>query len=155
MRVIFLDFDGVLNSIMWAEARTAENRGNLYGLDHEAVQRLARLVDAVGAKIVVSSTWRKNRTVERLIELLKDAGYPGDPPVIGKTPVLWRNEKGERLERGHEIQQWLDENPGVESFVILDDDSDMAHLKDRLVRTGNCCGLRDFHFDDVERKFKQ
>jgi hypothetical protein len=53
--------------------------------------------------------------------------------------------------RGQEIQAWLDGAPRygieVESFVILDDDSDMVHLADRLVKTSFETGLLDEHVD--------
>lgn len=38
--------------------------------------------------------------------------------VIGATPRLGRK-------RGYEIQEWLDNNPDVTHYVILDDNSDM------------------------------
>ena len=43
--------------------------------------------------------------------------------------------------RGIEIQTWLDENPGVEKFIILDDDSDMVHLMPHLLQTDGEFGL--------------
>lgn len=61
--------------------------------------------------------------------------------VIGVTPV--RNN----LERGHEIQEWLDSHSGIESFVIIDDDKDMAHLLPRLVHTPFATGLEECHAD--------
>ena len=54
----------------------------------------------------------------------------------------------ERLERGMEIAEWLKGHPEVTSFVILDDCSDMAELKHRLVLTNPIDGLDD---PDVER----
>ena len=47
------------------------------------------------------------------------------------------------VRRGLEIQKWLDDNPQGENvvFVILDDDSDMEHLMDRLVQTDHEFGL--------------
>jgi len=49
------------------------------------------------------------------------------------------------------IQEWLNgyiKNHLVESFVILDDDEDMAHLAHRLVKTNPEVGLTA---EDVER----
>ena len=48
-------------------------------------------------------------------------------------------------ERGHEIQEWLDRHPETESFVILDDGTDMAHLASYLVNTDFANGLEDKH----------
>lgn len=51
------------------------------------------------------------------------------------------------VERGHEIQRWLSEHPEVTSFAILDDDTDMAHLYDRLVLTDCEDGLQAEHVE--------
>jgi hypothetical protein len=77
---------------------------------------------------------------------LKDCGVKGK--LVGMTPDLC-HQKGSHLiveakERGHEIQAWLDtQNSNVESFVILDDDSDMAHLLSKLVQTKFEFGLTE------------
>jgi hypothetical protein len=49
------------------------------------------------------------------------------------------------VERGHEIQAWLDTHPdlNVTSFVIIDDDADMAHLLHRLVAVEFETGLTE------------
>ena len=45
-------------------------------------------------------------------------------------------------DRGHEIQTWRDRSPITsESFVIIDDASEMAHLLPWLVRTDSELGL--------------
>jgi hypothetical protein len=59
---------------------------------------------------------------------------------------------GEERGRGHEIQAWLDaraRRQTIESFVILDDSADMAHLLPRLVRTPFATGLGDEHVDQA------
>ena len=64
---------------------------------------------------------------------------------IGNTPYF-TDEK-----RGIEIQNWIDNNWNNEiynNFVILDDDSDMEHLMNHLVKTNNNLGLQD---SDVEK----
>lgn len=50
--------------------------------------------------------------------------------------------------RGAEIAAWLAEQADVESFVILDDDSDMGHLAHRLVETDCVIGLTQ---EDADR----
>ena len=143
MKIIFLDFDGVLNSRRWIE-----EHHHLFPDDHifmhenvdeQAVARVQKIIDATGAKIVISSTWRLLNSLEKLKKLLAAHGLSGE--VIGVTP------RGNRGERGDEIQTWVDENGPIESFVILDDDSDMAHLMDKLVQTTFDLGLQDEHVD--------
>ena len=99
-----------------------------------AVAALNLVTDLTPARIVISSTWRKGRTLMQLREILADQGVTGT--MIGKTG---NDETGIR---GREIQAFLDEH-GLEpdDCVILDDDADMEHLLPRLVRTGWDAGL--------------
>ena len=53
MKIIFLDFDGVIT--------TPASRGCLSA---QKMQLVKKIVDATGAKIVISSSWRR-RDVER------------------------------------------------------------------------------------------
>lgn len=141
--IIFLDIDGVLNN------QGCYRPGNVgkYGRnpDPQCIAALNSILDATGAEIVVSSTWRMGRTVEQLREMLTAWGVRGR--VVGATPTGC--EEGALIvpgmRRGHEIGAWLVEHPEVERFVILDDDADMAHLMFRLVRTDFSRGLTKDH----------
>ncbi len=56
MKIIFLDIDGVLNSRQYdAERGTAE--GNI---DVSRLLLLKQLIDQTGAKIVLTSSWRRH-----------------------------------------------------------------------------------------------
>lgn len=145
--VIFLDVDGVLNSIDYAERCNAEGRrwGGHHFIDPAAVARLDALVRATGARVVVSSSWRIGTRTWKLQRLLAEKGFTGR--LDGRTPILrpWRGGRGRtRIERGDEIACWMSQH-GIEAerVVILDDDSDMAHLAPRLVRTAHGLGLTD------------
>lgn len=116
MKVIFLDFDGVL-----VTAHDRFTAGSPF-----CVSLLNHITYETGAKLVVSSMWRIGRDTEELQTLLKEWEVEGE--CIGKTPVMHDKE------RGDEIQAWLDEHSEVTSFVILDDDSDMAHLRGKWVK---------------------
>lgn len=118
MRIIFLDFDGVLNSHEFI-ARVPPN-GGVVGLDPIACERLVDLVERTEARVVVSSTWRHNRDRRQLSDLL---GFN----VLGRTPRWLHKTPGgiyAAESRGQEIQAWLDaaDDYGreVESFVIID-----------------------------------
>lgn len=146
MHVVFLDIDGVLNSgkhfmDMEGEPRSHGRLGDeqyaKYMLDPEAVARLNRIFDATKAVAVISSSWRIAHSLPAISWMLRYRGFTGK--VIGATPV----SSGQR---GDEIQEWLDLVP-VESFVILDDDSDMQHLRPFLVKTSFPYGLLDEHVD--------
>jgi hypothetical protein len=138
MKLVFLDFDGVMNDYAWLGGPWCASR-----LDPKLVVRLNAIVERTGAKVVVSSSWRHGTEVDALRAILVQAGFRGE--VIDKTPVLahWFNGVP-WLVRGHEIQAWLGccADP-VESFVILDDDADMAMLLPWLVRTFCEAGMQD------------
>ncbi len=149
MKVVFLDFDGVLNG-------TVENKGERGGLaefgtalwcseqiDEALVERLNAIVEATDAVVVISSSWRNVHPLNKLRQMLYIAGFRGS--VIGDTPRLHRRPDGVPQHREHEIQAWLDAaGSGVTSFVILDD-LDMGFLGERLVRTPVQFGLDDDH----------
>jgi hypothetical protein len=134
--IIFLDFDGVLNSSRFV--KDLGEKWTMNEIDPVAVQRLNKIVEATGAKIVISSTWRILSSLDELKKIIADNG--GRVDIIGETPDLgW--------ERGHEIQAWLDGNPGHDNFIILDDNSDMVHLTPRLIQSTWEYGLQEIHVD--------
>ena len=119
MKVIFLDFDGVLNVI-------PQGHDDFGGVFHpEFVENLRRVLDETGAKLVISSTWR-HMGLERLNRMWKQRQYPGE--IIGITPDLrWSDDfEGEtKMVRGDEIQAYLHWYSEITNYVILDDDTDM------------------------------
>lgn len=137
MKVIFLDIDGVLNSVEWLnrypEVRLRDQ------VDPEAVAVLNNIIDKTGAKVVISSSWRIFHSLNFIKQVLENSGFRGE--IVGKTP-------GGGGVRGPQIQEWLDNNP-VESFVILDDSADMEHLLPKLVRTDCQYGLQEKHVEEA------
>ena len=63
MKVIFLDIDGVLNSLDCKE----KIEGYLF-VEDKKIALLKELIDATGAKIVLSSTWRRGWYCKEYIE---------------------------------------------------------------------------------------
>ncbi|HEX7330377.1 MAG TPA: HAD domain-containing protein [Pyrinomonadaceae bacterium] len=150
MKVIFLDFDGVLcnhESISAGYKDRTEPEQDPYGPHADCIAALNRIIEKTGALIVVSSTWRKCvNPSTRMRDTLSRWGVIGQ--VVGTTPIL-NGDQFAYKRRGSEIQLWLDTvRTPVTSFVILDDDSDMAHLRHRLVRTTMERGLTA---EDAER----
>lgn len=106
MIVLFLDIDGVLNSEEYA---LSLGKGGMLGINPEAVKILDRILDATGAKLVISSSWRVSKDL--LADIRANVGE-----YIGVTPRLSGI-------RGKEVRAWLKDNP-VDRYAILDDDSD-------------------------------
>lgn len=167
MKICFLDIDGVMNSAQFSLAQNRDwirrmakysasksmKKGpkptqSIYSWDPVTVSNLQFIIEKVpDLKIVVSSTWRKYFKTEGMKEHFEKNHL--DPElIIGCTPSLPQEHLFRSVDRGLEIQAWIDEwnkdKPDKikeEDLVILDDDSDMAHLKHRLIQTDGATGL--------------
>lgn len=129
MNIIFLDIDGVL-----VNRESLMKNSGLKAQGHPAcVEALNKIIKESHADIVISSTWRFDG-LDKMRSLLGRWGVNGF--VLDCTPDLNRKEGNIWLSanRGQEIEAWTKEK-NINSFVILDDDSDMGPLKHRLVQT--------------------
>jgi hypothetical protein len=116
MTIIFLDIDGVLrthksdleNSILLNQEIPIRVYDRKF--DSKAVSNINYITHYTNAKIVVSSTWRNNFTLQELKQIFKDRGITTD--IIDKTEI--------GLTRGEEIREWLDRNE-VTNYVVIDD----------------------------------
>ncbi len=153
MKIIFLDFDGVLNSLQsfkyWDKKRNQQDwEKDLRDAQVSLLEYMADefcpicvnnveelIIRTPGVKIVVSSSWRVGRTIEDLKQILKFSPTIGDA-IIDVTESL-------HSKRGNEIQKWLDEHPEVTDYVILDDDSDMLDSQQKnFVKTAFMHGFQ-------------
>lgn len=132
MKVIFLDFDGVLNSDRYVR------NSSRYGLiiDPSRMVLLKQIVDATGAKIVLSTSWREHWGItesdcDEIGMEINQIFEQSKMKVFDKTPRL-------KCNREQEILQWLKDTPSVTNFVILDDRF-IHHnlLNDHFVLTSN------------------
>lgn len=144
MKVVFLDFDGVLNSEKYVCAC------GHYGviLDPTRMALLKRIVDATGAKIVLSTSWREhwNKDVEKAdaVEKKINAIFSSyGLTILDKTDVYSRREA--------EIEAWLMMHPETVSFVVLDDRLlDSPVLRGHFVKTTNYFnGLDEKNVEDA------
>lgn len=128
-KIVFLDFDGVLNC-----EQSVAALGTRYRFWPSSIKALNHLLERTRALVVISSTWREHWSLhENASALERDGMLPGR--VVGKIT----SSNGER---GLEIDSWLRSVPyQVNSFVILDDCDDMAMHRNRLVRIDSRIGL--------------
>lgn len=158
MKVLFLDFDGVLNnagSFLYEHNRRKrdEKRSKqpgekgIPGQVNETfcnvnAANLQMVLDKYkDLKIVISSTWRTMFTLEWLKAKLEEY-HIDSTNVIDKTPD---RKDGER---GLEIKQWLDQHPEVTHYIIVDDNDwgiTDVHGKDRWLETRWETGLTFHH----------
>lgn len=143
--IVFLDIDGVLNSVqfMMQHPKTRTQ------IDERCVELLNELTETTGCKYVISSTWRMMYPIEELQKILNAKGFTGE--IIGKTENLQIGRFGDSVLRGNEILQWIKNNGNhtggafyseYKRYVIFDDDSDfLLWQKDNFINTDGYIGL--------------
>jgi hypothetical protein len=152
--ILFLDIDGVLNSINSTIINLVR-----YGevpeddISEECVALLNWVLSDNMANgkynidIVISSTWRLLHSLDDIRSILERNGFLFSECIIDSTPRI----KGHR---GLEIDKWLKENGNnVNDFVILDDDSDMDPHMDKLVQCKGELGLTYKNVEEIIRRF--
>jgi len=139
-QVIFLDIDGVMNTSQSLLLQNWEDPKKM--TDKKwcplACSHLRLILESCpDVKIILSSAWRCFYKINKMKYILKKNGLEAGR-LKDYTP---QERPTEFVDRGILIQRWLDEHPEVEEFVIIDDNSDMAHLKDKLFQTDSRIGL--------------
>lgn len=133
-KILFLDFDGVLNtenfqtSLREKGLQTWDDFGPIF--DSEAVENLRMILDATGAEIIVSSSW-KLEGLRRMKDLWKTRALPGKisgvtPDAIFDIDLLSMDFDDPQVftrlaGKGNEVRKWLEETPEVIRYAILDD----------------------------------
>lgn len=164
IKLIFLDVDGVLNSVDYMISRGHPDwnsmtrfERNLADFDPAACAVLQQVLKETEASVVISSSWRILHSCAEIRQLLKVRGV--EAQIIGMTPDtdLWLHavptelrEKRSEWERGIEIQHWLQTYIPAERLpdvriCVLDDDGDMGDVRGAFVRTPNQTGLLPEH----------
>ncbi len=149
-RIVFCDFDGVLNtSAHWSSLpadRTQEDAlVDALSFDAQLVSRLSALCRRARAGLVVSSSWvwrYPDPSLDGLTRLLTRHGFQG--LVVG---AVGTGDEG----RGADIEAWLAELRLSARYVVLDDtplSGASAATEERHIRTDMTKGLTD---EDVER----
>ena len=144
IRVIFLDFDGVLNSESYL---TQSNRSGIV-IDPTRMELLRKIISATNARIVLSTSWRShwsiipwmcNETGQEINRVFENS----DLYIYDKTPERNHN-------RYEEITQWLRDHSQVKNFVVLDDEPfEEGLLRDHFILTSRL--RRGLDEDDVKK----
>lgn len=156
-KIIFLDIDGVLNSLEYFDqlknADQSKKIEKYQELDVEKVRLLAKITANTGAEIVLSSTWRdigrkKGKRDHPMYQYLVDTLAEFGLKIIDHTPYL-------DYDRPREIKEWLNRQEKNIRFVSLDDDFipeayEKYGIGEHLVRTsfyGVNGGLQKVHVE--------
>ena len=164
-KIIFLDFDGVLNSDSYMhELRekklpVSDGFGPLF--DPNAVNNLERILNAVPeARIVVISSWKDIHGLSGLREMWRERDLPG--AVYSVTLSLMHDrllfedlsdpddfDRAEGDSKTREVMSWLASNELLDApFVIVDDSPGFPpSIQANLVRIDPFHGLMNFDAD--------
>lgn len=156
-KVIFLDIDNVLQpgfsqerfgqDMVETRKQVAEKFGDssyldddffdiaavVYDWDKKAVENLKKLLSYDGMEIVLSTGWKWDRTEAFMRRLFHIHGL--DQYITGMTPNIGKYHKEV------EIKKYLDDNPDVTCYVIIDDEDFCEYFP------GHCV-LTDWQFED-------
>lgn len=142
-KIIFLDFDGVLNSKYTKDRVRFGPWNQLFrGLDAWRVKLVSDLAAETGAKVIISSTWRQYYTRPELQKLLE--GYGWQVPIHGYTP--------QNHERSEDIQGWFELNGAPAGYVVLDDIQ--TKFKENQVLTVDEVGFTAQHLEKAKEILK-
>lgn len=137
--IIFLDYDGVVNNIIWMYYPRDKKFKARYGFpsdgfvnNYQAICWLNELYKNFKYDIVVSSTWRFHNNYKYC---LYNGGLNKNICILGCTP---RIDSGCR---GDEIKKWIKDNNFKGKFIILDDDNDMGEYMENLVQCDTLLGF--------------
>ena len=150
-RIIFLDFDGVLNTARNIARLRAEGKplSDEFGylLDAEAVTNLQTIIEQTDAKVVISSSW-KFEGLERMQQLWRARRLPGrlldiTPDYLGCIGEIDPSNPDTFVGKGNEIKAWLERHAAADCrYVILDDTPDvLASQRENYIQINDECGI--------------
>lgn len=156
MKIVFLDFDNVLNddrTTDWIKPGPGLFVDGHSGLDEEKVRRLNRLNgdnEGMDVRFVFSTSWRKWYKDEEMLTILRHRGFEGTiHETAPRTPLHFSYTS-----RGTQIREWLEnaKDGGYlpTSFVVLDDlTTEYCTDTQRQVQTEHEDGLTDARADQA------
>ena len=120
--ILFLDFDGVCNS--YSEGSYVTHKDDDYGPSNTICERIRKICGATGAKIIISSNWRRYPSDGRWFSgrnyyrnpLPKLYGELGDLVIGTLTPER-------HVTKAEALCLWFEDNSELDKWVIVDDDS--------------------------------
>lgn len=138
MNILFLDYDGVVNNIIWGPNGERANYNSPKDgkvNDYQAVQWISEFCEKYDYKIVVTSSWI--RLTDQWKECLINGGLRNTVEIIDCVAINERN-------RSAAIAMWLARHPEVKNYIIVDDEivNPATHLV--LCKGANGFGFNEF-----------
>ena len=160
INVLFLDIDGVLNSINCEALH--QNVIHNDDIDHnvfrkDLVDNLRTIVHLFDLEIVITSTWRLDYTLPELRNIFNKqfsdkSHYKKFDIIDCTTKHFFNNDKNERA---GQIKQWLfDKKYDVDNYFILDDESlHDSTFDDKFFKVDMNTGFDKNHLNNFINRF--
>ena len=150
MNVLFLDYDGVVNTPMWDDQGThfcfgfpEDEKVNNF----QCVQWVSEFCEKHDFVIVVTSTWRYLTPLYK--ECLINGGLREGIQIVGCTDA----DSGGNREL--EIAAYLELHEEIKKYLIFDDYDDFEILNDHVVHCETDLGFNISKFDEAEELYEK
>ena len=173
MNVIFLDFDGVLNTLSEFTLSAEEKLIN----KEKRIKILSEICKKYNCKIVIEASIKQFIDEDTLktdvdwVNEIFDLFKKYDIKCIGRTPEVKKkinDYSSYPIWKEYEIRKYLFNHPEIDHYVVIDDDdaqilcgkSDLDMIRNHLVKTEIYSknkeeeGLLQKHINEVEEKLK-
>lgn len=151
-RILFLDYDGVVNTPMWNERGTKVS----YGFpqdgrvnNFQAVRWVSAFCQKCKFDLVITSSWREERNYR---ECLIEGGLRKNIVIAGALPI------NETKSRGELIRDYLLFHPEIKYYIIADDEEDLLPEQfSHLIKTNASYGFMEPEYKrgiELYMKFK-
>ena len=150
MKVMFLDYDGVVNIPMW------DSKGKVCNFsfpsdstvnNFQAVQWISEFCQKFDYKIVITSSWRRK---DNYADCLRNGGLREGIEILGRTDIL--DNVDWRIKRGCEIEKYIKDHPDIDYYIIIDDENIALDCqKLHFVQTNANVGFLLDDFDAAKR----
>jgi hypothetical protein len=141
-KVLFLDIDGVL--CLYPEWQTEWCGNQNASLSNCCCENLKRILDATGAKIVLTSSWRLHHKniVDLYVQFESSSSGLTKEDIIGQTEDFRKRDevKGHVQMRWWEINDYIEKN-GITDYIIIDDFNLERYDKEHFIKTKRHIGL--------------
>lgn len=144
--IIYLDFDGVLNTEQYQARLAMDEKPNkdAWGplFDPLAVGNLRKIIESTGTEIVISSSWRYIHRLGSLRMMWEVRELPIE--ILDTLPC-----GATYISRGEDIECWLHQH-GRPNYVIIDDLCDFYPSQcDRYVEINPIIGIIEANVERV------
>lgn len=159
IKIIFLDIDGVICT--HRACLSNPDTGIFRKWDPIAIDMINYLCDQSGAKIVVSSSWRKDTNNLQMTlavgglhqrHFYHDHDYDIEPNKEDQYGFMTPKYVFNQEIRGDQVQHWLDKRKHlIDTYIILDDNTDFHdYQKNQLVITDCYNGMSFENFQKAK-----